>query len=46
VTLAAIADDGYLLALDQIDVGVAIIVNAHGPLPLLRPGGRCLSCCF
>src|SRR5262249_26936075 len=29
VTLAAVADDGDLLALDQIDVGVAIVINAH-----------------
>ena len=30
VALAAIADDGDLLALDQIDVGVAIVIDAHG----------------
>src|SRR5688572_8388219 len=30
MALAAIADDGDLLALDQVDVGVAIvIINAH-----------------
>jgi len=29
VALAAIADDGDLLALDQILVGVAIVVNLH-----------------
>src|SRR5215510_3571892 len=29
VALTAIADDGDLLALDQIDVGVAVVVNAH-----------------
>src|SRR5258707_12655511 len=33
VTLAAVADDGHLLAFDQVDVGVAIIVNAHGSHP-------------
>src|SRR5258708_20234748 len=33
VTLAAVADDGDLLAFDQVDVGVAIIVNAHGSHP-------------
>src|SRR5919201_638051 len=31
--LAAIADDGDLLALDQVDVGVAIVINAHGYSP-------------
>ena len=30
VALAAIADDGDLLALDQVDVGVAIVIDAHG----------------
>src|SRR6185503_20563333 len=30
VALAAIADDGDLLALDQVKVGVAVVVNAHG----------------
>ncbi len=29
VTLAAVADDGDLLALDQVQVGVAIVVNSH-----------------
>ena len=29
VALAAIADDGDLLALDQVQVGVAIVVNTH-----------------
>ena len=28
--LAAIADDDDLLALDQIDVGIPIIIDAHG----------------
>ena len=37
VALAAIADDGDLAALDQIDVGVAIVVNAHD---LLSSFGR------
>ena len=31
MALAAIADDGDLLALDQVQVGVAIVVNTHGP---------------
>src|ERR1700682_2440342 len=30
VALAAIADDADLLALDQVQVGVAIIINTHG----------------
>ncbi len=30
VALAAVADDGDLLALDQVQVGVAIVVNTHG----------------
>src|SRR6185295_11138832 len=30
VTLASIADDGDLLALDQVQVGVAIVINTHG----------------
>ena len=34
--LAAIADNGDFLGFDQIDVGVTIIINAHGKIP------RCL----
>ena len=30
MALAAVADDGDLLALDQVDVGVAIVIDAHG----------------
>jgi hypothetical protein len=30
VALAAIADDDDLLALDQVQVGVAIVINTHG----------------
>ena len=30
MALAAVADDGDLLALDQVQVGVAVVVNAHG----------------
>ena len=30
VALAAVADDGDLLALDQVQVGVAIVINTHG----------------
>jgi hypothetical protein len=29
VTLAAVADDGDALSLDQVDVGVAIVIDAH-----------------
>ena len=29
MTLAAVADDGHLLALDQIEIGVPVVVNAH-----------------
>jgi hypothetical protein len=30
MALAAIADDADLLALDQVQVGVAIVINSHG----------------
>jgi len=30
MALAAITDDGDFLALDQVDVGVAIVIDAHG----------------
>jgi hypothetical protein len=39
VALAAVADDGDLLRLDQVHVGVAIVINTHGPAPLENPGG-------
>src|SRR5947209_12896537 len=29
VALAAIADDGDFLALDQIDVGIPVVIDAH-----------------
>jgi hypothetical protein len=29
VALAAVADDGHFLALDEIDVGITIIIDAH-----------------
>ena len=35
MALAAVADDGDLLALDQVQVGVAIVVNTHGLNPYL-----------
>src|SRR5262245_147308 len=39
MALAAIADDGDLLALDQVQVGVTVVVNTHCISPLL---GACL----
>jgi hypothetical protein len=33
VALAAIADDDDLLALDEVQVGVTIIINTHGSFP-------------
>jgi hypothetical protein len=50
VALAAIADDDDLLALDQVQVGVAIVINTHGrflisghqrPLVMLSDGSDC-----
>ena len=41
MALAAVADDGDLLALDQVDVGVAIVIDAHGPQVPRFQGGRC-----
>jgi hypothetical protein len=35
MALAAVADDADLLALDQVQVGVAIVINTHGPRPSL-----------
>ena len=31
--LAAVADDGHLLALDQVDVGITIVIDAHVTFP-------------
>ena len=36
MALAAVADDGDLLALDQVQVGVTVVINTHGLSPLLR----------
>ena len=33
--LAAVADDGDLLALDQIEIGVAIVIDTHGYVSFL-----------
>ncbi|MGQ3393416.1 hypothetical protein, partial [Blastomonas fulva] len=41
--LAAIADDGDLLALDQILVGVAIVINLHVFLPYYSSSQRKLG---
>jgi hypothetical protein len=39
MALAAVADDDNLLALDQIDVCVAIVIDTHGPqVPHLKGG--------
>jgi hypothetical protein len=32
MALAAIADDGDLLGLDEIEVGIPIVIDAHGSL--------------
>jgi hypothetical protein len=37
VALAAIADDDDLLALDQVQVGVAIVINTHSGFLLRGP---------
>ena len=37
VALAAIADDDDLFALDQVQVGVAIVINTHGGFLLRGP---------
>jgi hypothetical protein len=36
VALAAIADDGDLLGLDEADVGITIIIDAHIHVSLSR----------
>src|SRR4249919_2012563 len=38
VALAAIADDGDLLSLDQIEIGIPIVIDAHELFP-------CPTCC-
>ena len=40
MALAAVADDDDLLALDQIDVGVAIVINPHGRSFIRRLNGQ------
>ena len=40
VALATVADNGNLLGLDQIDVGVSVIKNSHGDLSFLLPCPR------
>ena len=34
--LAAIADDGDLLALDEIEIGIAIVIDAHVVFPSVQ----------
>jgi hypothetical protein len=36
VTLAAVADHGDLLALDEIHIGVTVVIDAHGGCPPFR----------
>jgi hypothetical protein len=36
VALAAVANDGNFLALDQVHVGIAVVENAHRIRPLVR----------
>jgi hypothetical protein len=37
MALAAEADDGDLLVLDEIKIGIPVIINAHGPCPSKGP---------
>jgi hypothetical protein len=48
VALAAIADDGDLFALDQVQIGVAVVINTHdvSPLPGGQPWPFVCGCCF
>jgi hypothetical protein len=39
VALAAETDDSDLLALDQVKVGVAIVINPHFTYPSFWPSG-------
>ena len=34
MALAAIAENGDLLVLDEVDVAVAIVIDAHGVVPV------------
>src|SRR5690348_12920756 len=40
MALAAVADNGDLLGLDDVEIGIPIIENAHGNLPVLRVARR------
>jgi hypothetical protein len=45
MTLAAITDDDHLFALDQVQVGVAIVINTHGRSSwLARRSARIVMC--
>ena len=37
MALAAEADDGDLLVLDQIEIGIPIVINAHCHIPSVAP---------
>jgi hypothetical protein len=40
MTLRAVADNGDFLALDEIDVGIPIVIDAHGgDFSVLQDGG-------
>ena len=43
VALAAIADDGDFLGLDEVDVGITIVIDAHGSLLRLGSLGHSVS---
>jgi hypothetical protein len=34
MALASVADDGHFLGLDQIDVGITIVIDAHSVLAI------------
>jgi hypothetical protein len=46
MALAAIADDADLLALDQVQVGVAIVINTHGRSSWLAGRSARIVMCF
>src|SRR5207247_3410654 len=43
VTLRAVAENGDLLALDERQVGVFVVIDLHGSMPLLEKNGPALS---
>src|SRR5580698_8455192 len=46
MALAAIADDGDLLAFDQVQVGIAIVINTHDISTPIGPSYFTLACAF